>query len=287
LWLTRWPTRRLSFLSAVLGIACVAAFSLCQLRPGVAALVCTAGVITGAYIAFFHSSRVLLLNIAVALTTAMVAAYRLALETGLATAIAAFWLVWLLNIAIPLAIRGISKAMGRYAIGAEEDPLTGLLNRRGFVDTVNRRLIPGMSTSSHDYLLVIMVDLDDFKRVNDTHGHAAGDRMLGLVAELLRQHVPTDAATCRSGGEEFLLALTSNSPDAAAVTAPLCAAIRARCGDVTASIGVACANRHKALASPTSDLIDELVESADLAMYEAKRNGGNRVELARHNRNLR
>jgi len=120
LWLTRWPTRRQSVTSAVLGAICVSAFSLCQPRPGIAALVCTAGAVTGGYIAFFHSSRVLLFNIMIVLTTAMVAAYRLAQHTDPATAAAAFWLMWLPNITVPLAIRGTSKAMGRYAVHATQ-----------------------------------------------------------------------------------------------------------------------------------------------------------------------
>jgi diguanylate cyclase len=285
LWLTRWPTRRQSVTSAVLGAVCVAAFSLCQPRPGIAALVCTAGAVTGGYIAFFHSSRVLLFNIIVVLTTAMVAAYRLAQDADPATAAAAFWLMWLLNITVPLAIRGISKAMSRYAVRATEDPLTGLLNRRGFLDAVNRRLIPAIPGGAHQYVVVMMIDLDNFKRVNDTQGHAAGDRTLLLVAELLRRYVSSEAAICRCGGEEFLIALTSASDDAAAIAAPLCSAIRAQCGEVTASIGVACADRHVVAATPTIDLIDVLVQAADLAMYKAKRNGGNRVELARHGRN--
>jgi hypothetical protein len=142
------------------------------------ALACTAGAVTGSYLAVFHSPRALpfnipLFNIAAALATAVVAAYRLAEQTHPATAVTAFWLMWLLNIAVPLAIRGASKAMSQYAMRSHQDPLTGPLNRRGFIDAVSRRIVAGMSQSDPACLLVLMIDLDKFKQVNDTHGHAA------------------------------------------------------------------------------------------------------------------
>ena len=279
-WLTRWPTRRQSLLSAVIGTVCVCGWSLSQSSPALAALACTAGAVTGGYLAFFHSPRALLFNIAAALATAVVAAYRLAEQTHPATAVTAFWLMWLLNIAVPLAIRGTSKAMSQYAMRSHEDPLTGLLNRRGFIDAVSRRFVAGMSQSDPACLAVLMIDLDNFKQVNDTHGHAAGDALLLRIAELLRKHMPDDAAVCRAGGEEFLVAFAAGLQDASEIAAPLSDAIPEQCEGVGASIGVACADCREVATTPTIHLIDRLVEAADLAMYEAKRNGGNRVAHA-------
>jgi diguanylate cyclase (GGDEF)-like protein len=232
-WLTRWPSRRVSLYSVVLGMFCAAAWSLTEHSAAVAALACMVLAITGGYVAFFHNTRVLVLNTGVALGSAAVAAYRLANDTDLATAVAAFWLMWLLNIAVPLGIRAAIKAMGRYAIRSDQDPLTGLLNRRGFSHAVERLLIPDMYETGHAYLVVMMIDLDDFKRVNDTRGHAAGDDILLRVAEQLRQHVPATAAVCRSGGEEFLVAMSSWTHDASILTGPLCQAIHRHCDDVS------------------------------------------------------
>jgi diguanylate cyclase (GGDEF)-like protein len=192
--------------------------------------------------------------------------------------------MWLLNIAVPLGIRAAIKAMGRYAIRSDQDPLTGLLNRRGFSHAVERLLIPDMYETGHAYLVVMMIDLDDFKRVNDTRGHAAGDDILLRVAEQLRQHVPATAAVCRSGGEEFLVAMSSWTHDASILTGPLCQAIHRHCDDVSASIGVAWAPRSETEAITTDVLVNQLIDAADAAMYEAKRSGGNRVHVSRHMR---
>ncbi|MHA3019777.1 diguanylate cyclase domain-containing protein [Mycobacterium sp. BMJ-28] len=277
-WLTRWPTRRLSLFSTLIGTLCVAAFSVSQSTPALAALTCTAAAITGGYIAFFHNNRALLFNIAIGLTASAYAAYRIAHHADLTTALAAFWLLWLINLTVPLAIRGTSTAMSQYAARSDEDPLTGLLNRRGFSDTVERRLVAEM-TSGH--LVVIMIDLDDFKRINDTYGHAAGDRVLLRVADILRQHAPEDAAICRAGGEEFLMAAASQTPDGASFTTPLCEAISALAGNVTASVGVAVAGGEDVRAAPRpAEFVEQLICAADLAMYEAKRSGGNRVVVS-------
>src|SRR5262249_22317384 len=161
----------------------------------------------------------------------------------------------LLNVAVPLAIRGTSKAMSQYAMRSHEDPLTGLLNRRGFIDAVSRRIVAGMSQSDPACLLVLMIDLDNFKRVNDTHGHAAGDGVLLGIAERLGTRVSGDAAVCRAGGEEFLVAFAASSRDASEIAAPLSDAIPEQCEGVSASIGVACADYCEVATTPPIHLI--------------------------------
>ena len=281
-WLTRWPSRRVSLCAVLMGSVCAAVWSLSQPSPAMAALACTTLTITGGYIAFFHNFRYVILNAVIAATAAITAAVRLTRDVGLATGLAAFWIMWLLNVAVPLGVRGMSKALTHYAIRSDEDPLTGLLNRRGFNEVMNRRLTRDPGRTAH--LTVAMIDLDDFKTVNDTQGHAAGDRTLLCVAELLRDQMPTAAALCRSGGEEFLVAIASTTHDTAAVIAPLCEAIRTQCGGVTASIGVACAHGEDLRELDPPEAIDRLIDAADHAMYAAKRNGGNRIH---HAQNLR
>ncbi|HET6735399.1 GGDEF domain-containing protein [Mycobacterium sp.] len=234
--------------------------------------------ITGAYIAFFHSIKLLVANLAVALAVAIATAVRIAHETSLAEALTAVWLISLLNAVVPLTVRGTAQAMGAYAVLSDEDPLTGLLNRRGFIDAIMNQLAFRRPSDSH--LTVMMVDLDNFKVVNDTRGHAAGDRALLAVAELLRQDAPQSAAICRAGGEEFLVCFISASADARDIAAPLCTSIARLPQTITASIGVASAELNGLANSDGRQLIERVIAAADSAMYGAKRNGGNQIQHA-------
>jgi diguanylate cyclase (GGDEF)-like protein len=263
--------------AASAGSVCVATWSLGQPSPAIAALGCTALAVTGGYIAFFHSNRLLLLNFAIAVGAAAVASVRLAEQTSVATALSAFWLIWLLNTAVPLGIRGTTRAMSQYAVRSDEDPLTGLLNRRGFEEAV-KGVVAGAAPSD-THLAVLMLDLDDFKSVNDSQGHAAGDQVLRAVAELLRQHIPSGAAICRAGGEEFLVALTVASRDASKIATLLCQAIARLSHSITASVGHTTAALRHLSATRAAQSIHDLIGAADVAMYAAKRNGGNQVAV--------
>ena len=277
-WSTRWPSRRLSLVAALLGSACAAVWSVTQPSPAMAALACVTLTVTGAYIAFFHYFRVVLLNACLAAGVAVVAAVRLVHDLGTAAGVAAFWILWLPNSAIPLGVRCLTSALTHFAIRSDEDPLTGLLNRRGFGELIARHLLVEVRSSPTARLQVIMIDLDDFKRVNDTRGHAEGDRILLKVAELLRAQFPPGSALCRCGGEEFLIALAATRDVEA--TESLCAAIRSQCGGVTASVGVASAEAEEIRSATPGQLTEILIDAADHAMYEAKRRGGDRVHRA-------
>lgn len=277
-WLSRWPTRRQSEITGVLGVVCIAAWSLAQPSAAVALLVCTAAAITGGYLAFFHSVKTMALNFGVAMVVAVIAAARLVPDTTLVTAASAFWVVWFLNLAVPVGIRGMSRAMSRYATSSYEDPLTGLLNRRGFLKRVARQLANAPITDTH--LIVLMADIDNFKRVNDTHGHVAGDQVLIAVAELLRQHTSSSAAICRAGGEEFLVALTSTAAELSAIANNLCIAIASLSPPITASIGTTAARLADLRQPMSAGSIEQIICLADTAMYVAKRNGGNRAHQA-------
>jgi diguanylate cyclase len=145
---------------------------------------------------------------------------------------------------------------------ASQDPLTGLLNRRGFMARAGKASRRGA---------LVMLDLDDFKQINDRHGHEAGDRALAAVGRYLASQPGLIAS--RFGGEEFVLLLAERDP----------AAQQARCEQIlqgiaalpldgmkiTASIGlVPCLNDWH---------FDSLFSLADRALYQAKRTGKNRV----------
>jgi diguanylate cyclase (GGDEF)-like protein len=276
-WWKRWPTRRQSRAAVSLGAMCIALWSQAQPSAELSAQVCMATAVTGGYIAFLHSNRLLALNFALALGIDTLTTLRLTNEVDLATAIGSFWLTLFINVSVPVAIHGASRALWVYAARSTTDPLTGLLNRRAFTDALIARLHdePG----SHTHLIVLLIDLDDFKRVNDTYGHAAGDRLLTAVADALRRHVADGATVCRSGGEEFLVAYLDSAADPTPFAARLCAAVAALTPDITASIGATSAALRSSPQHRAAGYIDDLIDIADEAMYAAKRQGGNH---ARH-----
>jgi diguanylate cyclase len=162
---------------------------------------------------------------------------------------------------------------------ANHDALTGLFNRRFLDATLGRELIRCQREGLT--LALIMVDLDHFKRVNDSAGHLVGDEVLRRVASLLNHDSRGSDVVCRYGGEEFLLMLPNMRLNTAleraehyreslASSSLLIEGQRLR---VTLSAGVACYPEH-------GQLPGELLAAADRALYQAKSRGRNRVEVA-------
>jgi diguanylate cyclase (GGDEF)-like protein len=110
-------------------------------------------------------------------------------------------------------IVGLRQKIARLERLAVTDELTGLLNRRGFVGQLGRVL--GLAQRHGDTGLLVFIDLDGFKRVNDTYGHAAGDDVLRHVARFLERNVRSTDIVGRLGGDEFALVLTPASPEGA------------------------------------------------------------------------
>jgi diguanylate cyclase (GGDEF)-like protein len=178
--------------------------------------------------------------------------------------------------------RPLLRSLNRVASVAEQamlDPLTGTANRRGFERALEVEL-ERSARRGHPCALVI-VDLDDFKLVNDRYGHAVGDEVLVMLAERLRDSVRSADTVARLGGEEFALLLPETG-----LTGALAVAERARrafaasgrrlkSGEwltVTASFGAA--------DFPASPDRSSLMRDADQALYSAKRLGKNRVAQA-------
>jgi two-component system cell cycle response regulator len=161
------------------------------------------------------------------------------------------------------------------------DPLTGLFNRAYFLDQLGPTSDGGAARGLG--LAVLMLDVDHFKRINDTYGHDAGDAVLREVAQVLRECTRSEDLVARYGGEEFILALTVTAPDQATDRAErIRAEIAARPFApnftdpahplrVTASIGLAFSHPGR-LRNPVG-----LITTADQGLYQAKRAGRNRV----------
>ncbi|HWH96411.1 MAG TPA: bifunctional diguanylate cyclase/phosphodiesterase [Baekduia sp.] len=173
-----------------------------------------------------------------------------------------------------LARRGANAARAALAHRATHDALTGLPNRRAFVEQVERALERRVSDPvAPGHVAVLFVDVDDFKLVNDSLGHGVGDRLLESVALRLTAALRPQDVVARFGGDEFtvLVADIVGEEDALAVAERLAAALRpaieldGEARFVTASVGLALAgDRHDA---------DQLLRDADAAMYRAKENG--------------
>ena len=162
---------------------------------------------------------------------------------------------------------------------AERDPLTGLYNRRYLSDAMSREL--ARMARDGKPLSVMLIDIDHFKAINDSHGHPAGDACLVRLSGLLREHTRESDIVCRWGGEEFLIVLPTMPARTAGERAEWYRAAFERqvapWGDAlprpTLSIGIAGFPEDGRSA-------EELVAAADAALYRAKKLGRNRVEGA-------
>ncbi|PYP50875.1 MAG: hypothetical protein DMD45_09665 [Gemmatimonadetes bacterium] len=176
---------------------------------------------------------------------------------------------------VGVAIAGLSRlrrTQSQLELLATHDPLTTVLNARAFASQVAQEL--GRNRRYGRPLALIYLDLDDFKKVNDAHGHATGDAVLRLVADAMRSAVRQADVVGRLGGDEFgVLMPETDGSLAHAVANRLAGGIRTvfrGTPSVTASIGVVAV-------SGTEAGSDELLRKADQAMYEAKRAGKDRV----------
>ncbi|MEN5017628.1 sensor domain-containing diguanylate cyclase [Erwinia sp. Eh17-17] len=164
--------------------------------------------------------------------------------------------------------------IGRLKSEVQTDPMTGLLNRRGL-----NAVLDYFQTTRQPFA-VLALDIDYFKRVNDTFGHDAGDRVILAVARQLEQGARQTDVICRNGGEEFMMILPGADRDVAITIAER---VRKRIeqfpldpvGHITTSIGVA-------FWSPdTNSSMDDTLKQADDALYQAKNAGRNQVVVAR------
>ena len=173
--------------------------------------------------------------------------------------------------ALALRNAALSEQMAQMA---NTDGLTHAANRRAFESTLEREV--SRSLRSGDPVSLVMLDIDNFKALNDTHGHQVGDEVLRQTASVLQANCRDFDTTARYGGEEFAVILPGCGPgDALARAEQLHRCVKEEVVDVrvTVSVGAAAFPVHATTA-------DALVKAADDAMYAAKRAGRNRVRMA-------
>lgn len=163
------------------------------------------------------------------------------------------------------------------------DPLTGLLNRRGLEDVLSREL--SLARRTQDDVVGIVIDLDDFKSINDGHGHAAGDAVLTTVAAVLKDAVRTSDYVGRVGGDEFMVFLPSTNLENGALIAErirssVANALIEKNGQViraTTSLGVA-------IIPHDSDTLEQVLELTKSGLKSSKRRGKNTVSISAYQR---
>jgi diguanylate cyclase (GGDEF)-like protein len=255
-WGWRWP-RHFFHVPIASGAGLVVIAVLVSPDPATA-VVCAAlmsFVVIDAYLFFSYAlATVHLLVWLPAITAALEVQGDVALPTALGLDV--------MIIALGTVVRGLVIR----ASGASRDALTELSNRRGFDEALHELM--GNATRSGDRLSAALLDLDNFKAINDTRGHDAGDQVLRKVADVWRRALPPSAVLARHGGDEFAL-LLPGVPGPAALEL-----IRRLCDlhpDIRLSCGVA---EHV-----DGDSAAQLMRRADRALYAAKAAGRGRCEL--------
>jgi len=171
----------------------------------------------------------------------------------------------------------LRDVLTKVEILAATDSLTGLSNRRQFETLLDHEF---NKTSRYESpLSCLLIDIDNFKRINDKYGHQAGDTCLKEIAEIIKNNVRKVDTVARWGGEEFCVLMPQTVKENTMIpSSRICTAIAENAfsgypDKITVSIGVA------SIPAPEIDTPEKLVKAADLAMYEAKAKGGNRVEF--------
>jgi diguanylate cyclase (GGDEF)-like protein len=207
--------------------------------------------------------------------TATILAIQLIEDVGVALTLSKLVVLFVSLLAVPLSAQVLVHILGIDAVKSDTDPLTDLPNRRAFDRSVLSMAAESVGGSA--VLAIVMVDLDAFKRVNDTAGHAAGDQTLIAVAGILRHTRRGNSITARIGGEEFVVAVVDSEQSAVGMAERLRREIAATSWNITASVGVATASLSRPPEAGVRALVQGLVDSADRAMYKAKRAGGDQV----------
>ncbi len=179
------------------------------------------------------------------------------------------------QIELAVTVAGLFEEVKKQAI---TDPLTGIFNRRYFEDNIVKEAERSLRLKQPFSL--VSLDLDFLKKINDTYGHQFGDLAIKTIANILKKEARSIDIPARIGGEEFNLLLPGVDSNGAQIAAErirksIESQVLDTIGGITASIGVATFLEH-------SDRIDELIELADQAMYKAKINGRNQVQVAQH-----
>jgi diguanylate cyclase len=221
-----------------------------------------------------HASWLPYMAIAAGMTIVLTEAARGPLFPDLSIAIIITLTFALVIVRQILAQASLSASREALKHQADHDPLTGLYNRRRFAEELERILHNTSRYKRHGALL--MLDLDDFKQINDTQGHAAGDEALKTLSQAILERVRSTDVVARLGGDEFAVVLSEADEQHALIVAEdIRTGVAAR--NLYPPIHITCGlvpfDEHRNL------LADDAMIAADIALYQAKENGKNQVQI--------
>ncbi|WP_344997222.1 GGDEF domain-containing protein [Tsukamurella soli] len=290
-WAVRWafgriPSERVSIAFVVIADLAIVVSSLCDANRLAGAMGLVNLSMLAAYAAFFHSQRVVLLQVVISLAATAVFVPLLWMSYGWVMALIKSTILILVTACAPVAIQVGVWILGEDAAASELDALTGVYNRRGFFSRAQRELRAAVGGD----VVVLVVDIDHFKLINDLHGHAVGDRVLAACAKRVSEALGPAAVVGRVGGEEFAVVDIRPIGGGEAIGEIARAAVASGGAEsgpaITASVGVARAP-VVSIRDGGVEAIEVLVDRADRAMYAAKRRGRNATvvaSVARHRR---
>lgn len=254
----------------VLGIAIVAGVLVSVFKQGVPGILWS---YPAMFICYFILHRRVAMVLGAVLTVGVAAASALVLEPALAMRVfgSLAFVMTMINVVLNV-VGDLQQALVAQTI---TDPLTGAYNRRHMETQLGERVATAQATPPVESLLVI--DIDNFKRINDTHGHAVGDEVLRRTVTAVAARKRRSDLLFRMGGEEFLLLLPGATLEQAQQIAEelrqsLAQSVLLMGEAITVSIGVS--------ALRSGQTADAWIRSADAALYRAKRSGRNCVVLA-------
>lgn len=276
-----WPTETRSLLFVAWADGGLAAVLVFGLSDPVAALSgCSMFVLIGLYVVLVHRPAVVAAHLVWSLSvTGGLAAYLLTvgnadLPMTFVRVLAQATIAVMTSICLAVTLWFLRED----AQGSHYDPLTDLLNRRGLESAA----LPWFDRlADTDAVVGMVLDLDEFKPLNDTHGHTAGDLALLATARRLQVAAPDKCLVGRLGGDEFVAVFSARQADVGMIASAIHAAVHDPGDDrpVTASAGVGIVTNRDQFSDDT-EALDELLRRADVAMYEAKRRGGNTLNTS-------
>ena len=245
------------------------------------AVACTLLVIPSTLCAVCVSVRWLLAHLAFCVGVIAYCSLRVARSTDFdEQAVVAGVLTLLIGVClVPTAMHLAWVRLSTDARASLRDPLTGLLNRRGLLSAAPR--LWRNAIASNGKVIVIVIDVDHFKRVNDRLGHDAGDAVLCEIATALMHRLPANSLVGRTGGDEFTAYILGNDCDTGALVEnlPVVISDATHTAQITASAGAVLVSPHST--DDSEETLRSAVRTSDALMYAAKRAGGNRTLVER------